>query len=169
MACEEKWAYETRQLLQFLSNREDIRTDTYFTAAYDSPFQLVSTRNEVWMLEYNKTKEIELYSQKKQKQKFVQIGSTRLELPNYLTWPLYFILGFIYIVTSIATHALSAFGFVKSNKYSISDCWESCMSYVTQCFSIRSVSNLAMTSVMTSVTTVWKVALGLLKSKCPMF
>merc|ERR1712226_768285 len=105
MACEERWAHETRMLLQLLSYREDVRTDTYFTVAYGSPFQLVSARNEVWMLEFNKRQDVEIYEKKPQ---FVQMGTTRLELPRYLTWPLYLILCYLYIVTQVITNAASA-------------------------------------------------------------
>ncbi|KAL4240749.1 hypothetical protein ACF0H5_001538 [Mactra antiquata] len=54
IACEEKWTYETKRLAEVLRNKEDIRTDIYFTASYESPYQLVSSKSEIWFVKYDR-------------------------------------------------------------------------------------------------------------------
>ncbi|XP_045211458.2 heme-binding protein 2-like [Mercenaria mercenaria] len=112
IACEEKWTYETKRLAEVLRNKEDIRTDFYITATYESPFQLVSSRNEIWFLKFDRKEDT---TQINRETKMLKYGSQKVEIPSVLGWILQMIMAYLTVLFFIARTSLNFMFTAKEN------------------------------------------------------
>ena len=110
IACEEKWTYETKRLAEVLSHTEDIRTDFYITATYDSPFQLVSDRNEIWFVKLDRKKAIE-----QAEGRVLKYGSQKVEVPTIFSWLLCLVLAYLSFLVTLGKTAINTFSIVQNN------------------------------------------------------
>lgn len=84
-----------------LRNKEDIRTDYYITATYESPFQLVSARNEIWFLKFDRYEDS---TQINKTTKMLKYGSQKVEIPNFFGWILQMIMVYLtFLVFAVRT------------------------------------------------------------------
>lgn len=112
IACEEKWTYETKRLAEVLKNKEDIRTDFYITATYDSPFQLVCSRNEIWFVKFDRKTNSE---QINKEMKMLKYGSQKVEVPSVLGWILQMVMVYLTVVFYIGRSTLNCSVLLRDN------------------------------------------------------
>ncbi|KAH3863685.1 heme-binding protein 2-like isoform X5 [Dreissena polymorpha] len=117
IANEEKWTYETRRLAETLRNAHNVRMDFYVTATYNSPFQIVSDRHEIWFVKFDPTHRLAI----KNKTPELRYGSQKLEVPAMFSWALGLLLTYISILISVVKTSFNVSVFVKNNWYDIKE------------------------------------------------
>lgn len=110
IACEEKWTYETKRLAEVLRNKEDVRTDFYITATYESPFQLVSSRNEIWFVKFDRREEAE-----RKDTSVLKYGSQKVEIPDVFRWILQAFMLYLTVVMFLLKTTFGCSGMIKDN------------------------------------------------------
>lgn len=138
-------------MAEVLSHKEDIRTDFYITATYDSPFQLISERNEIWFLKIDRRRAIEHDTSP-----VLKYGSQRVEVPFMFSWILYLILGYFSFLVGACKTAFRVSTIVRDN-------WTGVKNRLSSFTVLDSVSLRALVRTGISVMlTIWSLSLGLL-------
>lgn len=151
IACEEKWTYETKRLAEILSHKEDIRTDFYITATYDSPFQLVSNRNEIWFVKIDRRKT-------KVQQKCLKYGSQTVEIPSLFSWMLSLVLAYLAFLASVVKTAVRTLTIVRDNWDSIGNRLQAAGLILWNGISLSSLFRTGLSVLLTF----WKLALAVI-------
>ena len=111
LVSEEIWLFEARKLAESLQHKEHIRTDVYFTAAYENPLQLMCKDNEVWLVKYENEGAIVPLK----KDNTIHVGDQRLPVPRFVVKVIGFIVAYFTFLIS-CVHAVINFGsFVRKN------------------------------------------------------
>lgn len=108
---DEKWLWEARRLAEILQHKEHIRTDVYFTAAYENPLQLMCQENEVWLVKY----ESEANIVPLKKHNTVNVGDQRITMPSFAVRILSFMISCFTLFYAGVSACLNFGSFARSN------------------------------------------------------
>ncbi|WAR21038.1 HEBP2-like protein [Mya arenaria] len=112
ISCEERWTNEARQLAEVLSRVQDIRTDFYFTATYESPFQLVSGRNEIWFVHFDPDQQ---FAHTKPEHTKLKYGAQSLDIPPAVSTLMCFLMSYFAVISTLVNGMFNVTCLVKDN------------------------------------------------------
>ena len=111
LVSEEKWLWEARKLAEILQHKEHIRTDVYFTAAYENPLQLMCQENEVWLVKYENEGAIVPL----RKDNTINVGDRRLPVPPLVVKVIGFIIAYFAFLLACFNAVLNIGSFARQN------------------------------------------------------
>ena len=111
LISEEKWLWEARKLAEILQQKEHIRTDVYFTAAYENPLQLMCQENEVWLVKYENEGAIVPL----RKDNTINVGDQRLPVPPLVVKSIEYIIACFLFLLACINAILNIGSFIRKN------------------------------------------------------
>lgn len=160
IACEEKWTHETKRLAEVLRNKEDIRTDFYFTASYENPYQLVSSKSEIWFVKYDRKEAARSFEKDTS---VLRHGDQKVEMSNLCGWVLYMIFGYISMLAFLFRMSVNSSTYVRDNWGTLKTRTVFASKVVRRHVSVGGILRTSITLFMT----VWSIAIEMVSGSAP--